>query len=278
MTILVTTPNGKVGGELVKQLLAKGAKVRIAAHTVESAKQRFPNTEVVPFDYGDVGSVQRALAGVSTVYLASPGDFPPEPEKRLIDEAKRAGVKRVVKLSVIGAEAAEGSPFREVEKHLEASGLEWTFLRPSWFMQNFTTSHAQSIAAGTLAEPAADSKTAFIDARDIAAVAVKALTEPGHAGKAYTLTGPELLDRAQVTATLSKVLGKPVKYVPLTDAQFREAVKPYLSPAYLELLSALYTMARAGGTERRTDDVSKVLGRPATSFEQFARDSRSAWS
>ena len=277
MKILITTPRGKVGQELVR-LLKGQATLRLGAHSIDETKQAFPGLEAVHLDLNDEASVKAAVAGVDAVYLASPADFPPEPEKRLIDLAKAAGVKKIVKLSAMGVDAAPQSALRQVELHLEASGLKWTVLRPTWFMQNYTTSNAQPIRQGTLAEPAADAKTAFIDARDIAAVAARVLLDDAHAGKTYTLTGPELLTRKDVVATLSKELGRPVSYVAVSDAQFRDAVKGFLSPAYLELLSTLYAGVRAGWTERRTDDVQQVLGRAPVAFAQFAKDHRAVWS
>lgn len=278
MKILITTPRGKVGAELVRLLTARGATLRLGAHSLEETRKAFPGLETVQLDYTDAASVSAAVQGVDAVYLASPGDFAPEPEKRLIDAAKAAGVKRVVKLSAMGVDAAPQSALRQVELHLEASGLQWTVLRPTWFMQNFTTSNAAPIRSGTLAEPAGDKKTAFIDARDIAAVAAEALLDGRHAGKTYTLTGPELLSRAEVVATIGKELGRTIEYLPVSDEQFRGAVKGMLSPAYLELLSMLYAGVRQGWTERKTDDVQQVLGRAPIGFAQFAKDHRAVWS
>lgn len=277
MKILINTPRGKVGSELVR-LLKDQATVRLGAHTVDATKQAFPGLEVVRLDLNDAASVAAAVQGVDAVYLAAPGDFPPEPGKRLIDAAKQAGVKKAVLLSAMGVDAAPQSSLRQVEVHLEGSGLAWTVLRPTWFMQNFSTSHAQSIGAGTLAEPAGDKKTAFIDTRDIAAVAAKALLEDGHAGKTYTLTGPELLTRGDVAGTLTKTLGRNVTYEAITDEQFRAAMKPHLSASYLELLSMLYAGVRQGWTERTSDDVQRVLGRAPITFAQFAKDHRAVWS
>ena len=277
MKILVTTPTGKVGSELVRLLKAGKASFRLGARDVEKARKEFPGAEVVLLDYTDPASLAAAVHGISTLYLASPGDFPAERENQLIDLAKAAGATRAVKLSAMGVDGGDG-PIRQVEKHLEASGLQWTFLRPTWFMQNFSTTQVQAIRAGTLAEPAGDKKTAFIDARDIAAVAFAALTQDGHAGKIYTLTGPELLSRTQVTEILSRELGIKVAYADLTDAQFREGVKPFLHQGYIDLLSLLYGFVRAGYHERQTGDVKLVLGREPGSFAQFVRDHRGVWA
>jgi uncharacterized protein YbjT (DUF2867 family) len=278
MYVLVTTPTGKVGSEVVRLLREKGIKHRIGARTVEKAQKEFPDSEIVRFDYQDESTLKAALQGVDTVYLASPGAAPAEPEKRLVDLAKAGGVKRIVKLSAMGVDQNDAAPLRQVEKYIEASGLQWTHVRPSFFMQNYSVAQAQSIRNGSFAEPADNARTPFIDARDIAEVAVKALTEDGHHGKAYALTGPELLSRAQVAEKLSQGIGKPVQYVPITDQQFREAMKAYMPPPVLELMSALYAGVRAGWTEVKTDTVQQVLGRPPRSFDEFVKDSRSAWS
>jgi uncharacterized protein YbjT (DUF2867 family) len=272
MKILVTTPNGKVGRELVKILAERGVSYRVGQHTSQASAP-----DVVSLDYANPDTFGPALRDITALYLASPGDSHPEPEMRLVDVARAAGVERVVKLSVMDADKAD-SPLRRVERHIEASGLRWTHVRPTWFMQNFSTSHAAAIRGGTLAEPAGEARTAFVDARDIAAVAFEALTKPGHEGQAYTLTGPALLSRADVAAAFTKELGRTVTYVAVSDEQFRAAVNGHMPQSYVELLSALYAKVRAGKTERQTDDVHRVLGRDPIPLEQFIRDYRSVWA
>jgi uncharacterized protein YbjT (DUF2867 family) len=276
MKILVTTPTGKVGRELVSQLEAKKLPFRLATRNPDALRQLHPSAELVRYDHTDPASAKAALAGISAVYLASPGDFPAAPEQSFVDAARKAGVSRLVKLSVMGIENTD-SPIRQVERHIEASGVPWTFLRPTWFMQNFSTSHADAIRKGQWAEPAGQGQTAFIDTRDIAAVALEALVGEGHAGKAYTLTGPELLDRPAVAAIFTKELGRRIEFTDVTDAQFRAAVGPYLTPSYLELLSSLYGFVRAGYTAQLGDGVQKALGRAPTSFAAFVRDHRGVW-
>ena len=276
--ILITTPNGKVGSEVVRQLQAKGEPVRVGAHTVEKAREIFPGAEVVHFDFQDEASVRAALKGVNALYLASPSDMPAAPVNRAVDLAKEAGVKRVVRLSALGAEQGD-NPLRDVEKHLEASGLEWTLVRPSWFMQNYSATHAEMIREqGVLAEPAGDAKTGFVDARDIAAVAVAALTEDGHAGQAYAVTGPAALDRDEVARLISDASGKAVKYLPITDEQFQERMRQSgASESYVGLMTNIYGVVRAGHTARVSDDVRRVTGQDPISFDQFARDYAEVW-
>jgi uncharacterized protein YbjT (DUF2867 family) len=277
MKILVTTPSGKVGQELVAILKKRGAVLRLGARSVDKARAAFPGLEVVPLDHADPATHASAMQGMEAAYLASPGDFPSAPERSLVDAARKAGVRRVVKLAAMGVEHSD-NPLRQVEEHLRASGIAFTFLHPTWFMQNFSTGLAGAIKSGTLAEPAADGKTAFIDTRDIAAVAAAALLEPGHDGKTHTLTGSELLSRADVARALSQELGRTITYLPVSDEQFRAAVKGVLSPSYTELMSHLYATVRAGQTAVKTGTVAELLGRPPITFAQFARDHRAAWA
>ena len=275
--ILVTTPNGKVGGEVAKELLAQGRPVRLGAHTPEKAHAEFPGADVTPFDFADVASIEAALVGVTTLYLATPGDDA-EPSRRVIDLAKEPGVGRIVRLSAMGVEASD-NPMRRVEQHLEASGLEYTLLRPNWFMQNYSTTNAASIRTqGAFYEPAGDARTSFIDARDIAAVAVKALTEDGHHAQAYELTGGRAYSRHQVAEVIAQATGRAVSYVSIDETQFRESMSSVGAPEhYTGLLTGLYQAVRAGYTATVTDAVERVMGRTPISLERFARNYKDVW-
>ena len=276
--ILITTPNGKVGSEIAKALLEQGQKVRLGAHTVDKAQSAFPQAEVVPFDFADEVKIRAALTGVQALYLASPSDARAEPVKRVIDLVKETGVTRVVRLSAMGVENSD-NPLREVELYLERSGLEYTFLRPSWFMQNYSTLHAESIRTeGAIYEPAGDAKTGFIDARDIAAVGAKALTEEGHHAQAYALTGARAYNRYEIADIISQATGKTVTYNAITDEQFQAGMTSAgASKDYTALMTGLYQSVRAGYTATVTDTVAQVTGRAAISLEQFARDYKDVW-
>lgn len=276
--ILLTTPNGKVGSEIAKMLLEQGQQIRLGAHTPEKAQAAFPQAEVVPFDFDDEDKVKAALVGVQALYLASPGDAQAEPVNRVIDLAKEAGVTRIVRLSAMGVENSD-NPLHDVEKHLKASGLEYTLLRPSWFMQNYTTLYAEGIRTqNTFSEPAEDAQTGFIDARDIAAIGVKALTETGHHGQAYALTGARAYTRNEVAEAVSQATGKTVTYQPITEEQFQSGVTSAgASEAYTMLMTGLYQVVRAGHTAAVTDTVERVTGRAPISLEQFAHDYKDVW-
>ena len=276
--ILITTPNGKVGSEIAKTLLTQGQNVRLGAHSVQKAQTAFPQAEVVPFDFDDEDKVRAALEGVEALYLASPGDAEAAPVNRVIDLAKEAGVGRIVRLSAMGVEHGD-NPLHDVEKHLKASGVGYTLLKPNWFMQNYSTLYAESIRTqNTFAEPAGDAKTGFIDARDIAAVGVKALTEAGHHAQAYDLTGARAYTRSEVAEVLSQATGKTVTYEPLTDEAFQAGMTSAGAPAaYVRLMTGLYEGVRAGHTADVTDTVKQVTGRAPISLEQFARDYQDVW-
>ena len=277
MSILIANANGKIGQEVVRGLLAKGEAVRVAARNVAKAKAEFPGAEVVAFDLDKPATFAAAVKGVSAVFSAIPTEYLPKAEVDLAAAAKAAGVKRYVKLSVAGAGEGEAFGHQAAEKAIEATGLEWTHLRPTFFMQNYSTAMAATIKEKrALYEAAADGKTAFIDARDIAAIAVKALTEKGHAGKAYELTGAHALDRREVAALLSEAVGAHISYVPIDDAALRVALNG--APVKLvELYSTLYGLVRDGYTAGAVDTVERVLGRKPISFAQFAKDNAAVW-
>jgi uncharacterized protein YbjT (DUF2867 family) len=276
MTILVLNANGKVGAEVAAQLLAKGEKVGIGARDVAKAKAAYPKAEVVAVDFGKPDTLKAAVAGVAAVFTATPYELLPQPELDLVAAAKAAGVATIVKISTDGADQDASSPHGAVEKAISDSGIGATILRPNFFMQNYSSMQAGSIKQGAFYEPADEGKSSFIDTRDIAAVAVKALTEKGHHGKSYVLTGGEALDRHEVAAAISAAVGKPVKFVNVDDAALRQAMAG-APPKLTELMSVLMGYVRANYTGRISPDVEKLLGRKPTTFAQFARDHAGAW-
>ncbi len=273
MKILVTTPTGKVGSEVVRGLAAKHISRRLALRDPSKAPA---GEEAVAFDYSKPESWEAALEGIDRIYLASVGDQGPEAEKAFIDLAVTKGVQRIIKLGAAGIEETD-VPLRQVERHIEAKGIEWTFVHPTWFWQNFSTAHAGSIKGGVLAEPVGDRWTAFVDTRDIAAVAVEALVTDSWVGQILTITGPDKTTRAQFAAEVSRQLGRQVKFLDVTDEQFRSGVRPYLPASYVELLSALYSWVRAGATEFTTETVEKVTGRKPIGLSQFVADHLEVW-
>lgn len=283
--ILITGAGGTVGSALVDELKGSGRQLRLAFHSPEkAARAAAAGYEVAIIDYARPASLALALEGVDAVFLLSNGVVgQAEGEINLVEASRQAGAERIVKLSVWGAEE---EPFllaglhRRVERAIEESGLAWTFLRPNNFMQGFLTVDAPTIRAeGAIYAPAGAALVSHVDVRDIARVAALALTEPGHAGKAYALSGPRALSYAEAAAILSEALGRPVRYVAIDDADLRAALLTEGVPEpYADCLVDLYRYFRSGGAAGVSPAVRELTGREPTPFEQFARDYAAAFS
>ncbi|MBM4366365.1 MAG: NmrA family NAD(P)-binding protein [Deltaproteobacteria bacterium] len=278
-TVLVLTATGTTGAATVKALLAQGAVVR--AGTRDPSKASFAaGVQAVAWSYDDRATWNAALQGVDALYLAMPPFRADEAEvgTAILAAAKAAGIKRIVKLSAIGVEANPASPHRQVELAIEASGLDWVHLRPSFFMENFIEFYGGPIKAeGALYVPAGKGKTGFVAAADIGAMAAAALL--GNAtGEAWVITGPEALDHDDVAALIGDATGKPVKYHDIPAQVFADALRSFgSSEVGVATMSALYEYVRNGWTGALTGEVERVLGRPPTPFADWARAHAAAW-
>lgn len=280
MTILVTTPTSKIGSALVALLSDQGYAVRVGAHTVEKAQNLFPTSNLVALNFSDAASVEAALHSVDGLYLAPPReDFPVDPLLHTVVLAKAAGVKRIVFLSAMGIENVETN-IHQLEQGVEASGIDFTHLRINVLLQNYSTMSAQAIRQqGVFVEPIGDERTSFVDARDVAAVAAAALTEVGHAGHAYTLTGGVAHTRAEVAAAIAQAIGRRVRYQALSDAEFRAFANSLgWTDNFVSMMLGFYdTHIRSGRSAVVTDTVEQVLRRPPTALAQFIQDYRNVW-
>jgi len=182
-------------------------------------------------------------------------------------------------LSIQGVEQNRMVPHFKIEAAIRELGFDYTFLRASFFMQNLRTTYQAEIRDhNEIAVPVGKSKTSFVDVRDLGAVAVRALTEPGYQNKQYTLTGSEALDYEQVAAFLSDALGRTIRYTRPSVISFVAKQLAQKHPLdYTIVLAGLYTITRFGNASEVTHDVQTLLGRPPILFKQFANDYRAAW-
>jgi uncharacterized protein YbjT (DUF2867 family) len=276
-TVLVTGATGKTGHRLIPLLLESGVTVRAAGRT--PVPERY-GVEPVHFDWLDETTHQAALDGVDAVYaISDPSTWSNQSFEAFLQRAT-GGSRRVVLLSSFGVDRAPADdPMRRVELLVERSG---TVLRPSAFMQNFSESHFSNQLTsirerGEIRLPSIQAPMSYISTTDIAAVAATALTEDGHEGKGYTLTGPEALSAEQVAEHISAAAGLPVRPVEVGREAIRAGLLAYGYPAEsAEYASAGY-VAAFGAMGVVTEDVTKVTGHQATTFAQFAEDAAHVW-
>ena len=264
-TTLILGGNGKTGGRVAQRLSARGLPVRIASR---SAAQ--------PFDWNDSSNWADALRGVASMYVTYFPDLGAPTAgahiRRLTALARDSGVQKIVLLSGRGEHHVIPS-----EDAVRESGADFTILRAAWFSQNFSEGHLRDpVMSGELAFPAGDVAEPFIDIDDIADVAVAALTEPGHSGRIYELTGPRLLTFADAVAEISRASGRSIRYLPVSGADYAVALAEHIPAADVGWLMDLFLHVLDGHNAYLTDDVARVLGRAPRDFTDFARAAAAA--
>jgi uncharacterized protein YbjT (DUF2867 family) len=261
-TVLVLGGTGKTGRRIVERLQARGIAVRVGSRSASP-----------PFEWEDPATWGPALAGVSGVYvsyypdLAVPGA--PEAVGALAEEARRQGVQRLVLLSGRGEEEAQ-----RAEQVVQGAGLEWTVVRCSWFNQNFSEDYLlEPILEGEVALPAGDTPEPFVDTEDIADVAVAALTEPGHSGRVYELTGPRLLTFAEAIAEIGRGTGRELRSVPISVEEYAAGAAEHGLPEdVIGLVQYLFSEVLDGRNAQLADGVQQALGREPRDFADYVRE------
>ena len=271
-TILVTGATGNVGRPLVAGLLADGARVR--ALTRDPAAAGFPpGVAVAGGDYAAPGILAEAVRGADAVFV-NIGALR-EHAGELITAARGAGVSKIVMLSSIAVRDEGdqvlplGRQHKAVEDAVKAAGVDWTILRCGGFATNTLTWAAGVRAEGVVRFPYGEAALALIAEQDIAAAAVRVLLDSGHTGQTYVLTGAESLTQIRQAGAIGKAIGRPVRFEELSPGQFRQfATQHFPAPVVEDLLTALASYV--GQTAYITADLEKIIGRPATSYAQWA--------
>ena len=275
-TTLVIGASGQIGSHLANLLAARGQTVRRATSRAPSQ----PGDVQVNLATGE--GLAAALTGSDQLFLMAPPGFANQHELLIpaIDAAKAAGVRKVLLLSAMGANADDSVPLRRAELHLERSGLAWNVVRPNWFMQNFHTFWLHGIQTqGQILLPVGNAKGSFIDTRDIAAVAAQLLSSDDFVNAAHDLTGSESLDHNEVAAILSQAAGRPIGYTDIPEDAMRQGLLAAGLPAdYTGFLLVILGAFKAGFAERTTDTVQRITGQAPIRLAQYAQDFKAHWA
>ncbi len=274
--ILVTGATGDIGGEVVRQVLATGEKVRVLARDPAKAAKLGPGVEVALGDLLKPEPLAEALAGADKLFLMAGAQDLPAVAEHAVASAKRAGVRHVVLLSsstVLTEPMVKlGTWHAAAERLLEATGLAWTMLRPGNFASNALRWAPMIKAQGAVFGVFGAGKSSPIDPHDIATVAATALTTAGHEGKRYTLTSEELLTAAEQVEIIGAALGKPLRVVDVPEAGARAGMlKSGMSEQLVEALMEVIGLARRGGEPLLTTTVRDVTGRAPRPFAEWVR-------
>jgi len=284
--ILVTGATGSNGSELVRLLSASGTPIRAMVRSIHrtGALAALSSVEIVKANFDDAASLERALRGIERAFLLTNSTERAEAQQmRFVVAAKQAGVRHIVKLSQFAAD--ETSPVRflryhaAVERAIRETGLDYTFLRPNLFMQGLLGFAPTIKHEGRFYAAAGDAKVSIVDVRDNAAVAAAVLTGEGHAGKTYTLTGPEALSHAGMAAALSEALDRTITFVDVPSEAMRAALSQTPMPAWqADGLIEDYAHYRRGEAALVASGVQDATGKPPRPFAAFARDFAAAFT
>nr|WP_330219544.1 SDR family oxidoreductase [Peribacillus muralis] len=267
--LLITGSTGNVGREVVRHLQSEGIPFETASHRSDYG-DRYLNFE-------DASSFSGALQGINSVFLMRPPHLADANKyfRPFIEEANKQQVKHIVFLSVLGADKNKIVPHAKIEKLILESKIPYTFLRPSFFMQNLLTQHGEELREmHDIYVPAGKGKTSFIDVRDIGVAAMKTLIHEEHRGKAYDLTGNEALSYQEVAEIFSDITGESFTYSNPSILEFwKTCRKKGISKDKIVVMVGIYTTAKIGFAKRVTSDLHEILGHAPISFEQFVKDS-----
>ncbi len=287
MRILITGATGNVGMEVLRVIssINHGYHVVAGVRNVEKSRRElsaFPELEIALFDFEQVNQFGTYLSAVDILFLLRPPQISDVPKhfKPLIEAAEQASVQHIVFLSVQGADKSSIIPHHKIEKLIQASGIDYTFLRPAYFMQNFsTTLHKDIVKKDRVYLPSGKAKFTIIDLHDVGEVAAKVLIEPSaYRNKAMDLTNEEQLNFGEMCAILSKVLGRKVSHVsPTLLSFFLQKRKEQVPTPFIMVMIMLHYLPRFQPTPATSDWVEMILGRKAWRFREFVEREKDVW-
>jgi len=279
--ILLTGVSGNVGSAVVEYLKSENIGFLSGVRNVEKSLQQDAVGEYIHFDFEDAATYGTALEGVEKVFLIRPpqltdvsGIFVP-----FIQKCKEVGVKQIVFLSLLGAESNPFPPHHKIEKAIRASGIPYTFIRPSFFMQNLSTTHKEDIKErNDLFIPAGNAKVSFIDTRDIGEIIGRTLVEMGHENKSYTITGSEAITYYQVAESMTKLLGRKITYSNPGLFKFRkDMIDRGIKKGFATVMMVLYLTTKLGMANHVTNTAEILLKRKPIAIDEFIQDYLEVW-
>lgn len=282
-SILIIGATGSIGLEIATRLSNLNLSVKIAARNPEKAKSRkLTTTELVHFDYNMPETFENAFEDVEKMLLVSPPSYLKMHEVVInaINKAISKGVKLIVNISAISIDSNLDKPMKLIEDHIKRSEVDYVFLRPNCYMQNFRDLFRDLIIEdGMISLPAENSKTSFVDIRDVADVAVKALTVDNMKNSLFKLTGKQLLNMHVVAHLFSEGLNKEINYNSISEELFEKTLRiAGWSESTIEGTMQLCNHVKNGETDLVSDDVEKILNRESIRFEKFIKDYSDIWA
>ena len=280
---LITGGTGNIGKYVIEGLLEMNRDIRVAVRDITRAEQAFKdkNVELISFDFLDNMTFDNALEEIKGIFLMRPPNLA-NPEKDMfpfLQAAKKKGVKKIVFVSLLGVEKNPVVPHRKIESMIKELGINYVFLRPSFFMQNLNNNHREEIKErDELFIPAGKSKTSFIDTRDIAKAVVITLVEEKYKNQGITLTGKTAIDYYEVADIMSRVLDRKIEYKNPGLLKFRkERIKRGTPKEFANVMMFLYLMTKLGTAKFITDDLENIIGTDPISFERYVIDHKEYW-
>ncbi|NBI05961.1 SDR family oxidoreductase [Senegalia massiliensis] len=279
--ILLTGISGNVGSAVMDYFIKNNIDFTAGVRNVEKYKEKFPGINLVHLDFEKKDTFNRALEGMDKVFLVRPPQLTDVNRifKPFINRCKQKFVRRIVFLSLLGIEKNPFPPHHKIEKIILESNIPYTFIRPSFFMQNLSTTHKEDIKErNDIFIPGGNARVSFIDTRDIGEVIGITLTEKGHRKRAYTITGCEAISYYEVANKMSNVLGKDIKYSNPSLLQFRkEMINRGVKKEFANVMTVLYLTTKLGMARKVTDTAENILKRKPRTIDDFIKDYSDEW-